>query len=427
MKIKEVEEITHITSKTIRFYEEKGLLDIQRNESGYRDYQQDDIIKLQHIKLLRRCGITIQQIKDILDNKIALEEALYHRISELDKEDLEKTTQKELCLDVIKAKGNYDELYKTIDILESDEYQEFIDELIETNQPSLGKQVMLSIILLGPILNSFLFLYEEQYDRLWFVIPLTFLSAICLTLSWQSFLKRYKFYNESWLKGILHTLLLIIVAIVGIIGMILFIIGSCYIQTSLFLTETSFMISANRNTVFFFLVIAIELFLVFLSFLSRYIKHPNYQVYDFFIPFIKRHKIIFLIMNIIFCYIAFINVTVFNPNEIVYYSTIHPQGITYKYQDVKSIQTGFYEHGFWFFHEKGEFYYKIKMNDNRVINIQDTQTIPEYEEDTYYELVVLDDIIMKYHPIKYGDDRFSKYLMMDQIYIDRFLSIVHNQ
>lgn len=43
MKIKEVEELTHISSQTIRFYEDKGLLTISRDKSGYREYTQDDI------------------------------------------------------------------------------------------------------------------------------------------------------------------------------------------------------------------------------------------------------------------------------------------------------------------------------------------------------------------------------------------------
>ena len=54
MKIKQVEELVGITKKNIRFYEEQGLLQIERAENGYREYHQKDVIRLQEIKLLRR-------------------------------------------------------------------------------------------------------------------------------------------------------------------------------------------------------------------------------------------------------------------------------------------------------------------------------------------------------------------------------------
>ena len=38
MKIKQVEELVGITRKNIRFYEEQGLLNVERAENGYREY-----------------------------------------------------------------------------------------------------------------------------------------------------------------------------------------------------------------------------------------------------------------------------------------------------------------------------------------------------------------------------------------------------
>ena len=40
MKIKQVEELVGITRKNIRFYEEQGLLNVERAENGYRRYCQ---------------------------------------------------------------------------------------------------------------------------------------------------------------------------------------------------------------------------------------------------------------------------------------------------------------------------------------------------------------------------------------------------
>ena len=64
MKINEVEALVGITKKNIRFYEDQGLLTPRRNsENGYRDYGDADIQVLQRIKLLRKLGFPLEEIR----------------------------------------------------------------------------------------------------------------------------------------------------------------------------------------------------------------------------------------------------------------------------------------------------------------------------------------------------------------------------
>ena len=64
MKINEVETLVGITKKNIRFYEEKGLLSPRRNsENGYRDYGPQEVAVLQQIKLLRKLGLPLEEIR----------------------------------------------------------------------------------------------------------------------------------------------------------------------------------------------------------------------------------------------------------------------------------------------------------------------------------------------------------------------------
>ena len=66
MKINEVEQAIGITKKNIRFYEEQGLLKPSRNSAnGYRDYSKEDVDTLCQIKLLRKLGIPIEEIKKL--------------------------------------------------------------------------------------------------------------------------------------------------------------------------------------------------------------------------------------------------------------------------------------------------------------------------------------------------------------------------
>lgn len=69
MKIKQVEELVGITKKNIRFYEEQGLLQIERAENGYREYHQKDVIRLQEIKLLRKIDISIEEMRALLSKR----------------------------------------------------------------------------------------------------------------------------------------------------------------------------------------------------------------------------------------------------------------------------------------------------------------------------------------------------------------------
>ena len=84
MKIKQVEELVGITRKNIRFYEEQGLLNVERAENGYREYHQADIIRLQEIKLFRKMDISIEEMKLLFEKKKSLQICLEQHLKELE-------------------------------------------------------------------------------------------------------------------------------------------------------------------------------------------------------------------------------------------------------------------------------------------------------------------------------------------------------
>ena len=69
MKIKEVSQLTGLSKKTIRFYEEEGLITPEKtyqNGRAYRCYTQADIQALDEVALLRRARFSVEEIKTIL-------------------------------------------------------------------------------------------------------------------------------------------------------------------------------------------------------------------------------------------------------------------------------------------------------------------------------------------------------------------------
>lgn len=89
MKINDVEKQLCITKANIRFYEKEGLISPARSENGYREYSEADIALLKQIIILRKLGIPVQQIADILDGALPLQDALDSNIHAL-QEEIEK-------------------------------------------------------------------------------------------------------------------------------------------------------------------------------------------------------------------------------------------------------------------------------------------------------------------------------------------------
>lgn len=86
MTIKEITEKTGLSGSNIRFYEKKGLLNPNRKENQYRDYTDNDLKRLNQIKLLRILDLSIEEIKDCINETISLKEVLTNKLIALKEE-----------------------------------------------------------------------------------------------------------------------------------------------------------------------------------------------------------------------------------------------------------------------------------------------------------------------------------------------------
>ncbi|WP_313551213.1 heavy metal-responsive transcriptional regulator, partial [Corynebacterium sp.] len=68
MRIGELAERAGTTAKTLRFYEEQGLLPpTERTPSGYRDYAPETVARIDFVHRGQAAGLTLAQIRQILD------------------------------------------------------------------------------------------------------------------------------------------------------------------------------------------------------------------------------------------------------------------------------------------------------------------------------------------------------------------------
>ena len=110
MKIKQVEELVGITSKNIRFYENQGLLTPERAENGYREYHEQNIEALKKIKLLRKLGISVEEIRAVLNHSRSLEDCLEKHLTVLEKERENLSNMQRLSDAILQKRDSIDTL-----------------------------------------------------------------------------------------------------------------------------------------------------------------------------------------------------------------------------------------------------------------------------------------------------------------------------
>ena len=67
MTINEVSKKLDITQDTLRFYEKTGLIGpIRRDKSGYRNYQEEDLRRIEFVKCMRGAELSIDVLRTYL-------------------------------------------------------------------------------------------------------------------------------------------------------------------------------------------------------------------------------------------------------------------------------------------------------------------------------------------------------------------------
>ena len=113
MFINEVEHIVGLSKKSIRYYEENGLLNPKRNKNNdYRIYSKEDIEKLKVIKFLRELNVPIRELKLLNEGNLTLQDCMKERIKKIESEEDNYQKIKNMCIDISKS----NESFQNIDI-----------------------------------------------------------------------------------------------------------------------------------------------------------------------------------------------------------------------------------------------------------------------------------------------------------------------
>ena len=82
--INEIIEEVGLSKRAIKFYEEKRLVSVHKDNNGYRNYTSEDVEILKKISVYRKLGISIKDIQDLLqnNNKELLLRIYYEKLEE---------------------------------------------------------------------------------------------------------------------------------------------------------------------------------------------------------------------------------------------------------------------------------------------------------------------------------------------------------
>ncbi len=76
MKTNEVEKLTGLSKQTLLFYEREKLIEPNRDDNGYRNYNEQDVQLLTMIKFLRSMEISIDDIRLIISHQLSFQDCL---------------------------------------------------------------------------------------------------------------------------------------------------------------------------------------------------------------------------------------------------------------------------------------------------------------------------------------------------------------
>ena len=97
MLINEAAKKCNITKKAVQYYVEQGLVNPEVLENGYKDFSEQDTKLLTQIVLYRKLGLSISEIKRVLENHDEVSGILYQRALELEQEKVKQEFLKRLA------------------------------------------------------------------------------------------------------------------------------------------------------------------------------------------------------------------------------------------------------------------------------------------------------------------------------------------
>lgn len=137
MHIHELANLSGVSTRTLRYYDEIGLLVPEKNEeTAYRVYKQQDIDRLQQILFYRELGMPLGQIKDVLNEEgfEQLKSLRQHQEALLQKQQYINGLLKTVTMTI-------QSIEEGLKMTNEQKFEAFKKHLIDDNEERYGKEI----------------------------------------------------------------------------------------------------------------------------------------------------------------------------------------------------------------------------------------------------------------------------------------------
>lgn len=190
MKIYQVEELVGITKKNIRFYEDKGLLNPDRNpENDYREYSLADVRTLEKIKLFRKLSVPIEEIKLLQNGKMSVSQCMSAQIERIEKEQQNAQVMKELCNRLKDEAADINSIDASNYLKEMEKLEQEGTEFADIQKQDINRKkktgaiagAAIFIVIMLLVLASLLYAMISEHAPLYpIIIPITIILAVLI-------------------------------------------------------------------------------------------------------------------------------------------------------------------------------------------------------------------------------------------------------
>lgn len=448
MTIKDVEKLTGLTAKSIRYYEDKGLLTVERNEENdYRSYSEAEVNRLKKIKLLRYLEFSVEEVKNMLHMDAKEVEKVLEQKAEsfsnlrdrcLDKQELCNCLAKDYKKDEEKLNQIISDYNQAVVNIESDELAEIEEELKYLGAPSLFVTILQTLMFLGPILWLFISISEGTIENHMFLAGATVFGTAWITGIWIFyFVQRSRNKTRVKKKNKAHVWIFPMMILVLVLGLVCIVGVDSLIQRFFIPNDFLFYNYPNWAQRGMITIIIITIFFIGCLLVSKISTERKKQMEldNGLISVwnkLGRWKVVVAVVWFLVYYCCVTSFTVVTEDAIICHSPIHPMGISYEYSDVEKITTGVGQKDMTFFqHErKGQFYYQIKLDGKTIIFLTGSSAndeIERYNEHTYLWFEEFNQKLVELGIPKEGDVSGCENISLDQEYVDRFIRIIENK
>lgn len=436
MTIKDVEKITGLTAKSIRYYEDKGLVSVERNEeNAYRNYTEENVKRFKWIKLYRYLDFSVEEIKELLDMEgELLSDKLEEKMDAYDNHISDWTAKKDILASLMKDNGtaDVDEYEEVVEFWESEEMDELREELKDAGTPSLSLAIWNTLIFGAPICMLFVNIARELWSAVQFNAIIAVISTVILTASWKHYFEERKYHKKRVQEkgkgqAIIWPLMLVVLVFVfaGLIGVLVF-AEKIFAPKEWLFYEHSQILSV---VMIFFMVFAV---VAIIFDIARKWLHLNMEKLDLeYLDVIYKYPVQSIVVWVIVMYICLTSVTFVTEDSIIRHTPFCPQGEVYAYEDVTKVEAKFGDRNFAIaeYKRKGSFSYTVYVKDQKIVFSVPSvnEDIERYNEHSYLELEEFDAKLMELGVTKESSDKNYNYCDFDKEYVDRFLKIINNK